>query len=85
MNGKPWSNHMSSARNAFLRICGLPIWAAGDGVGLAQGGGKGQEGIRDPRLGRSFSWINTKAAVMAGQRHFEIPAAALLGPLWGRR
>lgn len=44
MKGKPWSNHMSSARNAFLGICGLPIWAAGDGVGLDQGGGKSPRG-----------------------------------------
>lgn len=42
MNGESWSNHMSSARNAFLEICGLPIWAAGDG--LDQGGGKGPRG-----------------------------------------
>lgn len=40
---------MSSARNAFLGICGLPIWVAGDGVGLDQGGGKGPRG--DPRPG----------------------------------
>jgi hypothetical protein len=39
MNDKPWSNHMSSARNTFLEICGLPIWVAGDG--LEQGEGKG--------------------------------------------
>lgn len=47
MNGKPWSNHMSSAGNAFLVICGLSIWAPGDGIGLDQGGGKGPRG--DPR------------------------------------
>lgn len=39
---------MSSARNAFLGICGLPIWAAGDGVGLDQGGGKGPGGDLRP-------------------------------------
>lgn len=49
MNGKPWSNHMSSSWNAFLGICGLPIWAAGDGVGLDQGGGKGPRGNLRPQ------------------------------------
>ena len=47
-NGKPWSNHMSSAGNAFLGICGLSIWAAGDGVVLNQGRGKGPGGNPRP-------------------------------------
>lgn len=33
---------MASARNAFLEICGHPIWAAGDG--FHQGEGKGPRG-----------------------------------------
>lgn len=39
---------MSPARNAFLGICGLPIWAAGDGVTLDRGGGKGPRGDLRP-------------------------------------
>lgn len=39
---------MSSARNAFLGICGLPIWTAGDGVVLDQGGAKGPRGDLRP-------------------------------------
>lgn len=61
---------MSSARNAFLGIRGLPIWATGDGVRLDQGGGKGPRG--NLRLGRSFSWINTKVAVIARQRNSQL-------------
>lgn len=46
MNGEPWGNHVSSTRDAFLEICGLSIWAAGDG--LDQGWGKGPRGDLSP-------------------------------------
>lgn len=45
--------------------------------------GKAQEGIRDPGLDRSFSWINTKTAVIARQGAFQLPKVVLLGTVWG--
>lgn len=59
---------MSSANKAFLEICGLPIWATGDGLDL--GGKKAPEEIPDLGLSRGSSRINTKSVVRARWRNF---------------
>lgn len=69
---------MSSARNAFLGICGLSIWAAGDGVALDQGGERPKRGSETLGSTGALAGLTRRLQSWPAEG-FSIPKSSILG------